>query len=143
MAGSLLAMLISSTPAIVLRAGYNKDIAELNDNQSEIYKQFMDCEEFSDSFKAEFTKIADDYTNGMINYDEFEKKVEHLNSVKYSQEVLNNSTTSEFKAQILGIVIVLGLFAAISTSAKALFNNTWLQINTLASSKIVEVTKAS
>jgi hypothetical protein len=50
---------------------------------------------------------------------------------------------SEFKAQILGIVIVLGLFAAISTSAKALFNNTWLQINTLASSKIVEVTKAS
>ena len=50
---------------------------------------------------------------------------------------------SEFKAQILGIVIVLGLFAAISTSAKALFYNTWLQINTLASSKIVDVTKAS
>ena len=50
---------------------------------------------------------------------------------------------SEFKAQILGIVIVLGLFATISASSKSLFNNTWTQINTLASSKIVEVTKAS
>lgn len=50
---------------------------------------------------------------------------------------------SEFKAQILGIVIVLGLFAAISTSSKTLFSNTWTQINALTSSKIVEVTKAS
>ena len=50
---------------------------------------------------------------------------------------------SEFKAQILGIVIVLGLFATISTSSKLLFNNTWTQINALASSKIVEVTKSS
>ena len=50
---------------------------------------------------------------------------------------------SEFKAQILGIVIVLGLFATIGASSKALFNNTWTQINALASSKIVEVTKSS
>ena len=50
---------------------------------------------------------------------------------------------SEFKAQILGIVIVLGLFATIGASAKALFNNTWTQINTLASTKITEVTKTS
>ena len=47
---------------------------------------------------------------------------------------------SEFKAQILGIVIVLGLFATIGASSKALFNNTWTQLNALASSKIVEVT---
>ena len=50
---------------------------------------------------------------------------------------------SEFKAQILGVVIVLGLFATIGTSAKTLFNNTWTQINTLASTKITEVTKTS
>ena len=50
---------------------------------------------------------------------------------------------SEFKAQILGIIIVLGLFVSISSSAKAMFSSTWLQINAVTSSKIAEVMKTS
>lgn len=36
---------------------------------------------------------------------------------------------SEFKAQILGILIVIGVFAILAASAKTLVQNTWTNVS--------------
>ena len=90
---------ISTLPGIIARNIYDKDIRELDDKQNAIYEEYMESEEFSDTFKQEFTKISNDYANGLISYEEFEEKVKHLNSVKYAQEVLANSNDTELKVQ--------------------------------------------
>ena len=91
---------ISALPAIIARNIYDKDIRELTDDQNAIYEKFMACNEFSETFKAEFTKVSNDYANGLISYEEFDEKVNHLNSVKYAQEVLASSNNTEIKAQV-------------------------------------------
>ena len=68
-----------------------------------IYKEFMASEEFSDSYKIEFTKISNDYARGLITFDEYEQKIKYLNSCKYSQKVLENSNNTELKAQLKDI----------------------------------------
>lgn len=90
---------VSTLPGFIVKYGYDKDIRVLDNEQNAIYEQFMASEEFSDSFKAEFTKISNDYANGLISYEEFEEKVKHLNSVKYAQEVLASSSNTELKTQ--------------------------------------------
>ena len=94
-AGAVLAVL----PGMIARNFYDKDIRELNDEQTAIYEKFMESDEFGNSFKKEFTKISNDYANGLITYEEFDEKVKHLNSVKYAQEVLENSNNTRLKAQ--------------------------------------------
>ncbi|MBQ7797894.1 MAG: hypothetical protein IJ371_02095 [Clostridia bacterium] len=94
------AALMSTFPGFIVKNNYDNDIRELDNKQNAIYEQFMTCEEFSDSFKAEFTKISDDYANGVISYEEFDEKVKHLNSVKYAQEVLASSNNTELKSQV-------------------------------------------
>lgn len=94
------AMAASSIPGMIARTIYDKDIRELTDDQNAIYEKFMACNEFSETFKAEFTKVSNDYANGLISYEEFDKKVKHLNSVKYAQEVLASSNNTELKAQV-------------------------------------------
>ena len=42
----------------------------------------------------------------------------------------------EFKAQILGIILVLGIFAALSTPVKNSFTSAWNKISTQISSQI-------
>ena len=91
---------ISTLPGIIARNIYDKDIRELTDDQNAIYEKFMASDEFSNSFKAEFTKVSNDYANGLISYEEFDEKVNHLNSVKYAQEVLASSNNTELKAQV-------------------------------------------
>ncbi len=100
MIGCFAAMVISSAPTMIVRAGYDKDIRVLDDKQNAIYQQFMACEEFSDSFKQEFTKVSNDYANGVISYEDFDKKVQHLNSIKYAKEVLESSNNTEFKEKV-------------------------------------------
>jgi len=90
--------LVSTLPGFIVADGYKKDIKELDNEQNAIYEQFMASEEFSDSFKQEFTKTSNDYANGLITYEEFDKKVKHLNSVEYAQKVLATSNNS-LKAQ--------------------------------------------
>jgi len=90
--------LFSTVPGIMVRYYYDNDISELNDEQTAIYEKFMASEEFSDTFKTEFTKASNDYANGLISYEEFDKKVKHLNSVEYAQKVLETSNNS-LKAQ--------------------------------------------
>ena len=91
---------VATLPGIIARNFYDKDIRVLDDEQTAIYEEFMASEEFSDSFKEEFTKVSNDYANGLITYEEFDEKVTHLNSVKYAQEVLANSNDTELKAQV-------------------------------------------
>ena len=91
---------VSILPGKLARMIYDKDISELDNEQNAIYEQFMASEEFSDSFKAEFTKVTNDYTNGVISYEEFEEKVKYLNSVKYAQNVLASSKNEELKAKV-------------------------------------------
>ena len=90
----------SMLPGFIARNVYDKDIRELDDKQTAIYEKFMASEEFSDTFKTEFTKASNDYANGLISYEEFDKKVKHLNSVKYAQEVLASSNNTELKSQV-------------------------------------------
>ena len=97
---SFMAMLVSVIPGLFVKGFYDKDIKVLDDKKTEIYEQFMACEEFSDSFKEEFTKVSNDYANGLISYEEFDEKVKHLNSIKYAQEVLESSNNTELKAQV-------------------------------------------
>ena len=92
--------LVATLPGIIESNAYDKDIRLLDNEQTAIYEQFMASEEFSDSFKEEFTKLSNDYANGLIDYDEFDKKVKHLNSVEYAQEVLESSNNTEFKEQV-------------------------------------------
>ena len=100
MIGCFTAMVLSSAPTMIVRAGCDKDIRVLDDKQNAIYEQFMACEEFSDSFKQEFTKVSNDYANGVITYEEFDKKVQHLNSIKYAKEVLESSNNTELKEKV-------------------------------------------
>lgn len=100
MIGCFAAMVLSSAPAMIMRSGCDKDIRVLDDKQNAIYEQFMACEEFSDSFKQEFTKVSNDYANGVITYEEFDKKVQHLNSIKYAKEVLESSNNTELKEKV-------------------------------------------
>ena len=100
MIGCFAAMVLSSAPTMIMRAGCDKDIRVLDDKQNAIYEQFMACEEFSDSFKQEFTKVSNDYANGIIDYEEFDKKVQHLNSIKYAKEVLESSNNTELKEKV-------------------------------------------
>lgn len=93
------ASLMSTLPGFIVRNNYDKDIRELDNKQNAIYEEFMACEEFSDIYKSEFTKASNDYTNGLITYEEFDEKVKHLNSVKYAQEVLASSNNEELKIQ--------------------------------------------
>ena len=97
---SFMAMLVSVIPGLFVKGFYDKDIKVLDDKKTEIYEQFMACEEFSDNFKEEFTKVSNDYTNGLISYEEFDEKVKHLNSIKYAQEVLESSNNTELKVQV-------------------------------------------
>ena len=90
---------ISTLPSIIARNFYDKDIRALDNEQNAIYEQFMASEEFSDSFKAEFTKASNDYANGVITYEEFDEKVKHLNSVEYAKKVLASSNNAELKTQ--------------------------------------------
>ena len=90
----------SSLPGMFARDSYDNDIRKLDDKQNAVYEQFMESEEFSDSFKEDFTKISDDYTSGKISYEEFDERVKHLNSVEYAQEVLESSNNNEFKSQV-------------------------------------------
>lgn len=85
---------VATLPGFIAKYGYNKDIRVLDNEQSAIYEQFMASEEFGDNFKAEFTKVSNDYANGLISYEEFDEKVKYLNSVKYAQEVLSSSNNS-------------------------------------------------
>ena len=85
---------VSMVPVLCARPNYDADIKALNNEQNKIYEQFMACEEFSNSFKAMFTKLSNDYANGLITYEEFNEKVDYLNSVKYAQDVLKNSNNS-------------------------------------------------
>lgn len=101
--GCICAMLASGLPGMIAGKGYDRDISKLDKEQDAIYEQFMSSDEFSDSFKAEFTKISNDYANGVIDYEKFNKQVEYLNSVKYAQEVLKNSNNSELKTQVESI----------------------------------------
>ena len=94
------ASLMSTLPGFIVKNYYNKDINALDNKQHAIYEEFMTCEEFSDSFKTEFTKASNDYANGLITYEEFDEKVKHLNSVKYAQEVLATSNNTELKTQV-------------------------------------------
>ena len=43
---------------------------------------------------------------------------------------------SEFKAQILGLIIVIGLFALVNVTANNIFDDTLFQMETLNSTKI-------
>ena len=99
----LLATMVSVLPGAIARKIYSTDISKLDDKLNAIYEKFMASEEFSDSFKAEFTKISQDYANGLIDYEEFDKKIKHLNSVKYAQEVLANSNNTKLKTQVESI----------------------------------------
>ena len=93
--GAVVAML----PGFIAKYGYDKDIRVLDNEQTAIYEEFMASEEFSDSFKQEFTKTSNDYANGLISYEEFDERVKHLNSVKYAQEILASSSNTELKVQ--------------------------------------------
>ncbi len=99
-AGFFATMVISASPTVIERTKYDTDIKELTDDQNAIYEQFMASEEFSDGFKTEFTKVSNDYANGLIDYEEFDEKVKHLNSVEYAQKVVENSNNTEVKAKI-------------------------------------------
>ena len=46
---------------------------------------------------------------------------------------------SEFKAQILGLLIVFTLFLMVSNLATNLFDESWIKIDNVASNKIFEV----
>ncbi|MFQ6723913.1 MAG: hypothetical protein ACLRFE_01080 [Clostridia bacterium] len=93
------AMAASSIPGLIAKNNYDKDIRELSDEQNAIYEEFMACDEFSDSFKAEFTKVSNDYANGLMSYEEFEEKIQYLNSYENARKVLDNST-SKLKIQV-------------------------------------------
>lgn len=47
---------------------------------------------------------------------------------------------SEFKAQILGMIIVLSLFTMVGRIANDVFDMTWTKIETINSNKIYEMT---
>ena len=46
---------------------------------------------------------------------------------------------SEFKAQILGILIVLTLFVTVGSVSRNLFNDTWDKVENVATNKINEI----
>lgn len=97
--GSFLAMAISISTGIINSGFYRSDINDLIKEQDVIYQEFMDTAEFDTHFKEEFTKISNDYTNGVISYDEFEAKLAYLNSVENAQNVLKSSN-HELKAEV-------------------------------------------
>ncbi len=47
---------------------------------------------------------------------------------------------SEFKAQILGIIIVLTLFTVVSSAASEFFDSTWTKIEQVQSNEISKAT---
>ena len=47
---------------------------------------------------------------------------------------------SEFKAQILGLIIVLALFSVVNVIAQDVFDSTWSKIESFNSTKISEIT---
>lgn len=47
---------------------------------------------------------------------------------------------SEFKAQMLGLIIVLGLFAVVQSVSSEVFDNTWTNIKTYESVQINDAT---
>ena len=89
--GSFFAMAISGVIGMVSTSIYENNLADLEKEQNAIYEQFMESDEFSDSFKKEFTKIANDYTEGKINYDTFDEKIKYLQSVENAKVILENS----------------------------------------------------
>ena len=89
--GSFFAMAISGVIGMVSTSIYDNDLADLEKEQNAIYEQFMASEEFSNSFKNEFTKMANDYTEGKINYDTFDEKIKYLQSVENAKAILENS----------------------------------------------------
>lgn len=91
---------VATLPGMIARNIRDKDIRILDNEQNAIYEKFMACNEFSETFKAEFIKASNDYANGLMTYEEFDEKVKHLNSVKYAQEVLASSNNTELKAQV-------------------------------------------
>ena len=101
--GCFIAMTISAVPGLIVSKFYARDISKLDNQQNAIYEKFMACDEFSDAFKSEFTKVSNDYANGVIDYEEFDKKVKHLNSIKYSQEVLESSNNIQLKTEVENI----------------------------------------
>lgn len=47
---------------------------------------------------------------------------------------------SEFKAQMLGLIIVLGLFAVVQSISAEVFDDTWTKIRTYESVQINDAT---
>lgn len=91
--GSILAMAISWGTGAINSTIYNNDIDNLINEQEVIYQEFMTSSEFTTHFKEGFTKISNDYTHGVITYDEFEARLAYLNSVKNAQNVLKTSNS--------------------------------------------------
>jgi len=50
---------------------------------------------------------------------------------------------SEFKAQLLGLIIVLGLFVTVNMISQDVFDTTWTKIENVNSQKISEVAGTS
>lgn len=97
--GSFLAMGISMSAGIINSGFYRNDINDLIKEQDVIYQEFMDTAEFTTHFKEGFTKISNDYTNGVISYNEFEAKLAYLNSIENAQNILKSSN-HELKAEV-------------------------------------------
>lgn len=86
---------------------YNKsiedDINDLKATQTKIYETFKSTPEFDEKLKSEVKDISNAYIYGEINYDEFQSKLQQLNSEEFVKQEFDKQASENLKNEISSI----------------------------------------
>ena len=99
-AGCLVSIGASALPGLIVTNDYDKDMKDLDEQQSAIYQEFMSSSEFSKYTDEQIIQLVEDYSAAKISSIEFEIRLKKLFTLENAKQVLETSSNTELKQQV-------------------------------------------
>ena len=99
-AGCLVSIGASALPGLIVTNDYDKDMKDLDEQQSAIYQEFMSSSEFSKYTDEQIIQLVEDYSTAKISSIEFEIRLKKLFTLENAKQVLETSSNTELKQQV-------------------------------------------
>ena len=99
-AGCLASVITSAIPGLIVTNDYDRDIKDLDEQQSAIYQEFMGSGEFSKYTDEQIIQLVEDYSSSKINHIEFRARLKKLFTLESAKQVLETSNNTELKQQV-------------------------------------------
>lgn len=102
-AGISIAVMFSSyIPYAIKNTTHKNTIRDLDEQQKNVYLNYMETDEFSGIVDKQIIELADDYTSGRIDHKQFRKRLNVMFTVENAKQSLSTSN-NELKAQAVDI----------------------------------------